>query len=146
MFRFGKQVESALLAVKALSLTQGSGLSISEICLKHGISKNTLSKAMQSLQTHKIISSSQGLKGGYTLEQGLENINFYDFLEALGEIKRLTCHEKDECTLFKNCTISSPLLKWEKKAEQYLRETNLAELLESAPIQEKSNSEEALCL
>ena len=108
--------------------------------------KNTLSKAMQSLQTHKIISSSQGLKGGYTLKKDLNEISFYDFLEALGEIKRLTCHEKEECTLFKNCTISSPLLKWEKKAEQYLRETNLAELIENTPAQKQPHEKEALCL
>lgn len=146
MFRFGKQVESALLAVKALSTSFGSGLSISEICLQHGISKNTLSKIMQNLQSHGLVSSSQGLKGGYRLSRPLEKIDFYSFLEALGEIKKLTCNENEDCGLFKNCSISSPLLKWEKKMEQELKSTSLKELLVESYQQTTQQPTEAACL
>lgn len=145
MFRFGKQVESALLAVKALSQSSGLEISISEICLKHGISKNTLSKIMQNLQSHGLVASSQGLKGGYRLLEPLRKIDFYRFLEALGEIKKLTCSENEDCSLFKNCTISSPLLKWERKMEQQLKNTSLEELL-SESSKNISQPAEAACL
>lgn len=129
MFRFGKQVESALLALKALSEHKESGLAISEISIKFGLSRNTLSKIMQSLQTSKILASSQGLKGGYKLQRGLELISFYEVLDALGEIKKLKCSDGDACNLVENCSISSPLKKWERDFEQSLKATSLAKLL-----------------
>ena len=129
MFRFGKQVESALLALKALSDRSASGLSISEICVKHGLSKNTLAKVMQSLHSAQIVGSFQGQKGGYRLQRGLAEISFFEVLAALGEIKKLHCSEHSNCSLADNCSISSPLQKWERKFEQQLKSTFLLELL-----------------
>jgi len=129
MFRFGKQVESALLALKALSGLKGEGLAISEICLKHGLSKNTLSKVMQNLHAAKILESSQGLRGGYKLQRNLRLISFYEVLDALGEIKKLKCTNNETCDLVQNCSISSPLQIWEKRFEENLKSTSLYELL-----------------
>jgi len=141
MFRFGKQVESALLALKALAECTESGLPISEICSKHGLSKNTLSKIMQSLQSASILGSSQGLKGGYKLQKRLEQISFFEVLDALGEIKKLNCSENKNCNLVENCSISSPLQSWEKQFEEHLKATNLDQLLN-----EKQNRSETACL
>jgi Rrf2 family protein len=129
MFRFGKQVESALLALKALGELKGEGLPISEICAKHGLSKNTLSKIMQNLQSANILDSSLGLKGGYKLQRHLKDISFYDVLDALGEIKKLKCSNNETCDLVQNCSISSPLQTWEKQFEESLKSTSMETLL-----------------
>jgi|GEM_PF-583697 len=156
MFRFGKQVESALLALKALSEQKTQGLPISEICSKHGLSKNTLSKIMQSLQAAKILDSSQGLKGGYKLQRDLDFISFYEVLDALGEIKKLKCSEGESCNLVENCSISSPLQNWEREFEQHLKATSLNKLLntedntkmntETKDKNEEPIKSEAVCL
>ncbi len=135
MFRLGRQVESALLAVKALNEASGKDVPISDICLNYGLSKNTLSKIMQSLSAHKLIESSQGTRGGYKLMQPLNETSFFELLDALGEIKNLKCREGDSCSLSENCSISSPLIKWELNFENHLKNTFLDELLyEQAPL------------
>jgi len=150
MFRFGKQVESALLALKALDESNGLGSSTSEICSKHGLSKNTLSKIMQALHSAHIVCSQQGLNGGYFLQKPLFQISFFEVLNALGEIKKLSCSDNKACSLVENCSISSPLQNWEKKFEAYLKATNLNELLNGKTIetlnQNTNNIMEAACL
>ncbi len=129
MFRLGRQVESALLAIKALNEAFGEDVSISDICLKFGLSKNTLSKVMQSLSNSKLIESSRGIRGGYKLLQPLSKISFFQVLDSLGEIKNLSCRKNNSCSLFKNCSISSPLIQWERSFENHLKSTFLNKLL-----------------
>lgn len=137
MFRLGKQVESGLMALKALHESGQEGLSISGICRKHHFSKNTLAKIMQGLQNGEILKSSQGSRGGYTLAKPLEAISFYDFLEALGEIKPLQCRRQEApCQIQETCTISSPLLKWERSLENHLKSTSVQDLLYDAQLKE----------
>lgn len=129
MFRFGKQVESALIALKDLNESP-NGLSTADICDQHGLSRNTLAKIMQSLLASGILRSEQGLKGGYALNKSFEKISFYDVLDSLGEIKNLPCFENSsQCVIHPSCTISSPLLKWEKKMMTELKKTSLKSLL-----------------
>lgn len=129
MIRLGRQVESALIAIKALNEAFGSDVPISDICLKYGLSKNTLSKIMQSLSSSKLIESSQGIRGGYKITTPVEEMNFFDVLDSLGEIKNLKCRGDESCTLSQNCSISSPLIKWELKFEEHLKNTPISELL-----------------
>ncbi len=129
MFRLGRQVESALLAIRVLNEAFEKDVSISDICLKFNLSKNTLSKVMQSLSNYKLIKSSQGTKGGYRLLQPLNKISFFQVLDSLGEIKNLSCRKDNSCSIFKNCSISSPLIQWERSFENHLKNTFLNELL-----------------
>lgn len=129
MFRLGRQVESALLAIKALNEASGKDVPISDICLNYGLSRNTLSKVMQSLSSYKLIESSQGTCGGYKLSRPLREISFFQVLDALGEIRNLKCREGEDCSLAENCSISSPLIKWELNLEKHLKSTFLNKLL-----------------
>ncbi len=134
MIKLGRQVESALIAIKALNDSSGLEVPISDICLKYSLSKNTLSKVMQSLSSSKIIESSQGIKGGYKMAKKIELISFYDVLNSLGEIKNLKCRDNENnCSLSNSCSISSPLIKWELKFEDHLKNTPVSELLYDSP-------------
>lgn len=129
MFRLGRQVESALLAIRAIDEMDGKETPISDICLKFGLSRNTLAKVMQSLSAQNIVESTQGTRGGYKLSSSLDKISFFQVLEALGEIKNLKCRHGESCSLSGNCSISSPLIKWELNFENHLKSTFLSELL-----------------
>lgn len=128
MFKVGKQVETALIALKELDCSE-SGSSISSISERHRLSKNTLSKVLQTLINSGHLKSSQGVKGGYSLKKPLSEISFYELLKELNEIKRLTCHLNDECELQDTCSIQSPLKAWEKKFEDFLKSTPISDLV-----------------
>ena len=128
MFKVGKQVETALLALKELEYSS-SGSSISSISEKHKLSKNTLAKVLQTLLNSGHLKSSQGVKGGYSLIKPLSEISFYELLNELNEVKRLTCHSKEGCQLQNTCTIKSPLKAWEKRFEDFLKSTPVSDLV-----------------
>lgn len=145
MFRLGRQVESALLAVKALYEANGGDVPVSDICSKYGLSKNSLAKVMQSLSSHNLIESSQGTRGGYKLKEQIESLSFYQVLDALGEIRNLKCRDNNEtCSLSENCSISSPLIKWEKSFEDHLKDTKVLSLIYETPTPEIVNLQGAL--
>ena len=130
MFKLGKQVETALMALKDLH-EKPEGLSISFIAEKNGLSKNTLSKLLQSLMNKELLISAQGVKGGYKLLKPIEEIRFYDLLMALDEIKPLTCTTHVGCALEGQCSIKSPLQQWEARFLNFLKETSIKDLVSS---------------
>lgn len=137
MFKVGKQVETALLALQELDAST-SGTSISSICEKHKLSKNTLSKVLQILLNSGHLRSAQGVKGGYSLKRPLSEISFFELLTELNEVKRLTCHFNDECELQDTCTIKSPLKEWESKFENFLKSTPVSDLVsQQKPLSNK---------
>jgi len=127
MLKLGKQVETALMALKDLSENPG-GVSISFIAEKNSLSKNTLSKLMQTLMNKSFLVSAQGVKGGYKLLRPINEISFFDLLLALDEIKPLTCTTDLGCVLEDQCSIKSPLRLWEKRFLDFLRETTIEDL------------------
>jgi len=114
MFKVGKQVETALLALKELELNSNTA-SITSIAEKYGLSKNTLSKILQTLIGSGHLMSVQGTKGGYRLQRPLAEISFFELLTELNEVKQLTCNSLNGCEIQSTCTIQSPLKKMGKK-------------------------------
>ena len=131
MFKVGKQVETALMALKALD-ENPQGASISFISEQNGLSKNTLSKLLQTLMNKEFLTSAQGVRGGYKLIKSLELISFYDLLFALDEIKPLTCSAGLNCALEHQCSIQSPLKEWETRFLNFLKETSVKDLVSSS--------------
>ncbi len=136
MLKLGKQIETSLIALKSLEMNP-KGLSISDIAMSHKLSKNSLSKILQNLVNQGILVSTQGLKGGYTLIKPTKEINFYDLLVALDELKPLTCLTKAGCESEDHCSIKSPLKEWDKRFSKFLTETCVEDLIFSE--EEKSN-------
>lgn len=136
MLKLGKQIETSLIALKSLEMNP-EGLSISDIAINHKLSKNSLSKILQNLVNQGILTSTQGLKGGYKLIRPTKEINFYDLLMALDELKPLTCLTEKGCDSEDHCSIKSPLKEWDKRFSKFLTETCVEDLIFSE--EEKSN-------
>lgn len=132
MFKLGKQVETALMALKDLD-ENPEGASISFISEKNSLSKNTLSKILQNLMNQEFLVSAQGVRGGYKLVSPIEEMSFYDLLIALDEVKPLTCTTHLGCALEGQCTIKSPLQQWEARFLNFLKETSVKDLVSSTP-------------
>ena len=138
MFKLGKQVETALIALKDLH-ENPEGVSVSSIAEKKSLSKNTLSKLLQNLMNKGFLLSAQGIRGGYKLVCPIEEISFYDLLIALNEIKPLTCTTKVGCAFEKQCSIKSPLQCWENRFLNFLKETSIKDLVVSSSQEMNSN-------
>jgi Rrf2 family protein len=128
VFKLGKQVETALMALKELH-ENPKGVSISAIAEKNSLSKNTLSKLLQTLMSEGHLVSAQGVKGGYKLVKPLQNMSFYELLNSLDEIKPLMCSTDIGCALEENCQIQSPLKAWEFRFMDFLKETSVLDLI-----------------
>lgn len=113
-------------------------VSAKEMSEKLGISFEFLSKSLQGLMKGGLIVSVQGIRGGYQLAKSAEEISVVDVLAAMGENKGIVeCMTMDEhdsaCHREGVCTIRNPLGIIQKRIDDILRATTVAEL--AAPTQ-----------
>jgi len=110
------------------------GASISTIAEKNDLSKNSLSKILQTLHKKGLLSSAQGVKGGYKLTKEAQDVSFFDLLLALDEIKPLTCNTDKGCEREHLCGIKSPLKEWENRFLNFLSQTSVEDLIADRTI------------
>lgn len=108
--------------------TSKEPVSIADISLSSGVSKNYLEQLLRSLRTAKIVISTKGREGGYYLSRPLSEISYYEVFVALeGELK-LTCVDMKPVysMLFEGFDkelkelLSKPLSEFNKNADKYL--------------------------
>lgn len=120
----------ALIALAELSGERSGHRSVSEIAQKRGLSKNTLSKVLQTLAAQGYIESIQGNRGGYALLNKAREAHFFQLLVDFGEYQSLSC--STGCEINPLCNIKSPLTFWEQKFENFLKGTPLTEFFETS--------------
>jgi len=88
------QVEWALHCCAILSgLPQGRYLSTKALAELHGLPKEYLSKALQSLSQAGLVDTTLGPSGGYRLAKPPEQVTFLDIVEAVeGETRTFVCN------------------------------------------------------
>ncbi|CAN7456438.1 RrF2 family transcriptional regulator [Rhizobium leguminosarum] len=87
------QVEWALHCCAILAgLPEGRYLSTKALAELHGLPKEYLSKALQSLSQASLVKTTLGPSGGYRLAKPPSNINFLEIVEAVeGKARSFTC-------------------------------------------------------
>jgi Rrf2 family protein len=76
---------------------------IKDIAKLHGITETYLSKIFSKLRKAGIVRSIAGVKGGYELAKGAENISFWDIIEAIeGPSGFFQCAEIRKKNIFVN--------------------------------------------
>lgn len=90
----GNQVEWAIHCMSVLGRMPEQIIPAKLLAEFHGVPKEYLSKAMQSLSQAKLVHTTSGPKGGYQLTKSPEKITMLDIVEAV-EGKKLTfnCQE-----------------------------------------------------
>lgn len=90
---------------------------------------DTTAKIMQGLKQADILRSIQGVKGGYAISIGLDDINYLDFLSYLGErALGLEC-ASGHCDNEEICNISTPMKRLNESLHQFFGKLTLRELL-----------------
>ncbi len=101
MFRLSTKADYGLILLSTLrrGVPQGKPLSIATIAIKNQISPKFLSQIAQDLKKAGILTSKEGVSGGYTLAKKADDIKLLDVLKVLdGELVEGKCFEDDhEC-------------------------------------------------
>ncbi|MFA3783080.1 Rrf2 family transcriptional regulator [Melioribacteraceae bacterium 4301-Me] len=136
MLKIAKSVEYALFALKYMS-EKGSNScsSVSEISEYQNIPYDLLAKIMQKLAKANIISSYQGIKGGYILKATPEMISLNKLITILDKKIQFTdCMvEKPttaDCQRVLNCCIRNPMLKIQNRLNELFESTTVQDLIQ----------------
>ena len=131
------QVEWALHCCAILAgLPQGRYLSTKALAELHGLPKEYLSKALQSLSQASLVETTLGPSGGYRLARPTSEINFLDIVEAVeGKSRTFTCSNirannpcrpKDFCDS-KPCSVARVMWQADEAWRDSLRAVTLAD-------------------
>jgi Rrf2 family protein len=133
MLKINRKVEYALMALKFMAKKEAGHLtSAREICEAFSVPFDTTAKVLQIMNSHGLLSSVKGIRGGYQLEKKLEETTYMQLARLIeGNNATQFCqNSKGElCELHSNCNISDPLEQLNRKLNVYLEGLSLEELL-----------------
>ncbi|HJY64678.1 MAG TPA: Rrf2 family transcriptional regulator [Ignavibacteria bacterium] len=134
MFKLSKKVEYGLIAMKHIAVEgEKNPCSAKEIASQYKIPYDLLSKILQKLKKHNLLSSVQGTHGGYVLSENPQDISLATIFNAIeGYEYILDCGTGDDphfCKLYDTCILSAPLQKIQKQLNAYFNSTKLSEIV-----------------
>ncbi len=134
MLKINKKMEYALIVLKHFQSQPGEDLlTARSICDLYNIPFDTTSKVMQVMNTHNILASIQGVKGGYRVAINLENINYLELSEIIeGKSIEHSC-ENNNCSIIDTCNITGPIQKLNEYLVYFFKTLSIKELLEESP-------------
>jgi Rrf2 family protein len=131
MLRLSKKTDYALMAMKHLAeQEQTYSASAREIAEKYDIPVELMAKVLQRLVRHRLLDSTQGSHGGYTLGRLAVSISLVDVIEAIdGPFTITACSTEDnDCDQFEKCSIRDPLWKIREQIAEALGTVSIAEM------------------
>ena len=115
MIKINKKVEYALMVLKLMKGKNADELTTArEVCDSFHTPFDTTSKVMQIMNSAGLLSSIQGVKGGYTLAHDLSHVTYVDLVELIeGKSFMMDCHHQGQgqgpCELMPSCNIALPI-------------------------------------
>ncbi|MFS2180285.1 Rrf2 family protein [Rhizobium pisi] len=135
------QVEWALHCCAILAgLPEGRYLSTKALAELHGLPKEYLSKALQSLSQASLVETTLGPTGGYRLARPASEINFLDMVEAVeGKARSFSCtniRENNPCRPqgycdSKPCAVARIMWEADEAWRASLRRVRLSDLVDT---------------
>ena len=91
MFKLSKKSEYALMAVRFLAINSNGKYSTArDISQYYDIPHELVAKVLQQLAKKDLISSYQGVRGGYSLARRPENISLKEIISAIEDNYKIT--------------------------------------------------------
>ena len=132
MLRLSKKVEYAILAMQFIAMQPEKIVSAKEMSLRLNLSFEFLSKTLQILMKNNLITSVQGIHGGYQLTSDPDETTIASIIDAIeGRSSLVECFvitEKLNCERISSCTIRDPMKMIQFKIDNVFRSTTIAEL------------------
>jgi len=130
MLRLSKKADYALIAMKHLAQhNNATSTSAREIAEQYDIPIELMAKVLQRLVRARLLASTQGTRGGYTLGRPAAGISVADVIEAIdGPFTVTACStEKHDCDQFGKCSVRDPLWQIRERIAATLGTVTLAE-------------------
>ena len=128
MLKLGRKVEYALISIMHLHSLEAEQLATTrEIAERYHIPSEVLGKVLQSLNRRGLLTSCQGVKGGYRLQQPLGEMVLGDIVEAIEgpvHVASCTCGDRS-CPQEKNCNIKAPIFHFQEQLLTFLYNLSL---------------------
>ncbi|MSP64386.1 MAG: Rrf2 family transcriptional regulator [Ignavibacteria bacterium] len=132
MLKLSKKVEYGLIAIRHMALIE-SITTAKEISDHYKLPFDLLAKVMQKLAKSKIITSHQGIHGGYKLAKSADSISIMDIIQTIeGHIPGIVqCIDEglEKCSIHQNCTIRNPLHKVQENLESAFNNLKISEIV-----------------
>lgn len=131
MLRLSKKADYALLALRHLAVPgPRATASARELAENYDLPPELLAKVLQQLVKAGLLSSQQGIRGGYGLARPAASISVVDVIQAIdGPMTVTACSETDHsCDQYTKCNIRDPLWKMKDRIVSALSATTVAEL------------------
>ena len=131
MLRFTKRADYGLMAIHYIAVHEDLGaVSAKRIAEEFHIPAELLAKILQRLARQRLITSTNGPKGGYVLARRPAEISVGDVVRALeGPVNIVSClEESSDCPQMAHCNLRRPVQKIQAAITQVLDTMSLSEL------------------
>ncbi len=135
MLKLSKKTEYAFMAARHLALNDSGHYSTAkEIAENYEIPYHLVAKVLQNFTKSELVTSFQGVKGGYKLNRSPGNIKLIEIIKAVESTYKLTeCMEQDNststCSHLDCCKIRDPLIEIQRKIDNVFEQTSLKQIL-----------------
>jgi Rrf2 family protein len=135
MIRLSKKVEYGLIALRHLALLpDGESATAREIAESCSLPQELCAKSLSLLAREGLVTSIQGIRGGYSLARRPEAISVHDVIVAIEEKERaitecLGSEGECGCALNDTCVIREPLRQMQEDIARILSATTLAGII-----------------
>jgi Rrf2 family protein len=138
MLRLSKKADYALIAMKHLAQKhRATSTSAREIAEQYDIPIELMAKVLQRLVRNRLLVSTQGTRGGYTLGRSSGSISVADVIEAIdGPFTITACStEKHDCEQYSKCSVRDPLWQIRERIAAALGTVTLADIaVDTEPV------------
>jgi Rrf2 family protein len=135
MLKLSKKTEYAFMAARHLALNNSGHYSTAkEIAENYRIPFQLVAKVLQNFTKSELVTSFQGVKGGYKLNRSPDNISLIEIIKAVESNYQLTeCMEQESlennCSHLDCCKIRDPLVEIQRKIDNVFKQTSLKQIL-----------------
>ena len=131
MLRLSKKADYALIAMKHLAQKhRATSTCAREIAEQYDIPIELMAKVLQRLVRNRLLVSTQGTRGGYTLGRAPSSISVADVIEAIdGPFTITACtSDKHDCEQYGKCSVRDPLWQIRERIAATLGTVTLADM------------------
>jgi Rrf2 family protein len=136
MLRLSKRSDYALIALRHLATPAAKSASARELAERFDIPLELLAKVLQKLVRAGLLTSHQGIRGGYVLARPALEISVADIIVAVdGPLTVTACSDEDQtCDQYLKCNVRDPLWRLKDRIVSALTSCTLAELATEPPV------------
>ncbi len=135
MLKLSKKSEYALMAVRYLAINSNGNYSTArDISHHYDIPYELVAKVLQQLVKKNIISSYQGVRGGYLLVKTPDQISLMEIISAIEDNYQITncmneTSSQRDCSHFDCCMIRDPLIKVQREIDKVFQNIKVNQIL-----------------